>query len=72
MAKVIKGLAVAKKVRQGLREEILEIQKTHPDFVPGLTVVQVSFTYFNLRNSVKGSITIIDRRPPPNLVPYYY
>ena len=41
MATVIKGLAVAKKLRQGLKADILEIQKEIPDFQPGLTVVQV-------------------------------
>ena len=42
MAKVIKGTEVAKKVRQALRDEILEIQEEKPEFQPGLTVVQVS------------------------------
>eukprot|EP00116_Pleurobrachia_bachei_P016097 sb/3476359/ len=41
MAKVIKGTAVAKKVREALRDEILEIKETKPEFTPGLTVVQV-------------------------------
>ena len=41
MATIIKGTQVAKKVRQGLRDEILEIQQEKPEFQPGLTVVQV-------------------------------
>ena len=41
MAVVIKGTDVAKRVRVALKEEILEIRETIPDFTPGLTVVQV-------------------------------
>ena len=41
MATVIKGTAVAKKLRQGLKADILEIRKEQPEFTPGLTVVQV-------------------------------
>ncbi len=41
MASRIDGTAIAKAIRQELKDEIISIQKTNPKFKPGLTIVQV-------------------------------
>ena len=73
MATVIKGLQVAKKLRQGLKEEILEIQQEQPEFQPGLTVVQVLklsvfFGHYFIRyRLVTGNFVMIERSYDKNL-----
>ena len=46
-AKVISGTAVAKSIRQKLRQEVLQIRKERlPTFAPKLVVVQVRITSY--------------------------
>jgi len=40
-AKILSGTEIAKDVREKLAQEVAQLQKKHPDFVPGLAVVQV-------------------------------
>ena len=41
MATRLDGKLIAAEIRSGLRERVGQIQKTTPEFVPGLAIVQV-------------------------------